>query len=106
MGFLDRLLDALSADEPEETEASDQFASRSYTNHAGGYFVCSHTGCSKKVDESITGHDCCGRCRQGGDCRQTAAATYGGPGTFFHKYWETALEADVCATCGEPPELH
>lgn len=25
-----------------------------------GYWVCSHSGCSKKARESIVDHDCCG----------------------------------------------
>lgn len=30
---------------------------RSWTNHAGGYFVCSHLGCQKKVNPTVFGHD-------------------------------------------------
>ena len=79
---------------------------RSWTNHAGGYFVCSHLGCSKKVDPAITDHDCCGRCRQGRDCSRDAQANYAGPGSFYHTYWEQLLRPGACATCGEPPEVH
>src|SRR5699024_215173 len=38
------------------------------TNHAGGYTVCSHVGCSKKVNPTISSHDCCGRCSAGRSC--------------------------------------
>ena len=57
LGFLDRLLNALAADEPpSEVEESSQSTRRWYINHAGGYFVCSHTGCRKKTNEAISDH--------------------------------------------------
>jgi hypothetical protein len=34
---------------------------------SNGYHVCSHIGCSKKIDESITDHDCCGKPRHSGE---------------------------------------
>lgn len=40
---------------------------RWWTNHAGGYYMCSHMECSKKVNPTIIGHDCCGRCSCGRD---------------------------------------
>jgi hypothetical protein len=82
---------------------------RTWTNHDGGYYVCSHLGCKKKADIlNIPDHDCCGRCRQSRDCLRAALANYAGPGTFPHRYWELAgrLRPGVCATCGEPPEAH
>jgi hypothetical protein len=78
----------------------------SWTNHAGGYFVCSHMGCSKKVNSTITDHDCCGRCSQGRDCLTAAQHDYDGPGSFAHTYFEALLRPGVCDTCGEPPEAH
>ena len=77
-----------------------------WTNHAGGYLVCSHSGCSKKADPSITDHDCCGRCSQGRDCRRTAQINYSGPGSFFHTYSEAILFPGTCSTCGESAEAH
>ena len=59
---------------------------RSWTNHAGGYFVCRHMGCSKKVNPTIPDHDCCGRCRRGRDCLRDAQRNYDGPGSFAHTY--------------------
>lgn len=106
MGFFDRLLDALSSDQPEEEPEEESPVTRSWTNHAGGYYVCSHSGCHKKINESITDHDCCGRCWQGRDCLQTARATYDGPGSFYHRYWESVLSPGVCNTCGEPSDAH
>jgi hypothetical protein len=37
-----------------------------------------HIGCSKKVNPTITDHDCCGRCRQGRDCLTDAQRNYDG----------------------------
>ncbi len=80
---------------------------RSWTNHAGGYFVCGHMGCSKKVNPTIADHDCCGRCRRGRDCLRDAQRNYDGPGSFAHTYWEPLIRPrGVCGTCGEPPEAH
>lgn len=39
-----------------------------------------HIGCSKKVNPTITDHDCCGRCRQGRDCLTDAQRNYDGTG--------------------------
>lgn len=77
---------------------------RSWTNHAGGYYVCGHTGCSKKADPVIPGHDCCGRCYPGRKCLLVALNTYDGPGIFAHAYARTARRPDVCGVCGEPPK--
>ncbi|WP_445519462.1 hypothetical protein [Streptomyces sp. NEAU-174] len=81
---------------------------RSWTNRAGGYYVCSHTGCSKKVDPTIFGHDCCGRCRRSRwqDCPGAERRAYDGPGGFAHNYFESLLRPGVCTVCGEPPEEH
>lgn len=112
MGILDRLLNILgSALEVDATpEAFDHVDAppkySQWTNHAGGYIVCSHVGCKKKVDPAIDDHDCCGRCTRGRSCRGHAANNYDGPGSFYHGYWETILESGVCITCGEPPESH
>ena len=110
MGFADWVRDALRSSEPAVTAEPEAdvvpFVSRTLTNHAGGYYVCSHGGCSKKVKEMITDHDCCGRCSQGRDCLQTAMATYDGPGTFYHQYWEKVLDPGACGTCGEIRAAH
>ena len=81
---------------------------KTWTNHAGGYFTCSHRGCAKKVTPYITGHDCCGRCRQArwDDCTGAAQRDYSGPGSFAHNYFEALLYPGICATCSEPPEAH
>jgi len=110
MGILDRLLsmlgDGAGDGEPEQDDTSNESTTRMWTNHSGGYYVCSHVGCSKKADWQITDHDCCGRCSQGRTCRTQAAENYAGPGSFAHKYFETMLEPGVCKVCGEPPEAH
>lgn len=77
-----------------------------WTNNAGGYFVCRHSGCSKKVNPTITDHHCCGRCDQGRDHLTAALNNYAGPGSFPHTYWEALLRPGVCATCSELPEAH
>jgi hypothetical protein len=79
---------------------------RLWTNHAGGYFVCSHMGCQKKADWTIPDHDCCGRCTQGRGCRRAAQENYPGPGSFAHRYFEVLLRPGVCDVCGELPEAH
>ena len=79
---------------------------RMWTNHAGGYFTCSHRGCAKKVVASITDHDCCGRCAGARDCHNKAAANYSGPGTFYHRYHEGIVAPGVCMTCKEGRESH
>jgi hypothetical protein len=79
---------------------------RWWTNHAGGYYVCSHQGCSKKVNPTIFGHDCCGRCWPGRDCLSAAQGDYDGPGGFAHNYFEVLLRPGVCEVCGEPPKAH
>lgn len=81
---------------------------RRVTNHIGGYVLCSHGPCTKKMRPSITGHDCCGRCRtsRSRDCSEVARRDYDGPGGFAHDYFEGLLFPGVCVTCGEPPEGH
>ncbi|MFI0218793.1 hypothetical protein [Streptomyces lydicus] len=93
---------AAAAVEEEDTDPPVSL----WTNHAGGYCVCSHQGCSKKVDPTIFGHDCCGRCRSGRDCLSAAQRDYDGPGGFAHNYFETFLSPGVCDVCGEPPKAH
>lgn len=88
-----------------EEEDTDQPV-RLWTNHAGGYCVCSHQGCSKKVNPTIIGHDCCGRCWPGRDCLRAAQRDYDGPGGFAHNYFEVLLRPGVCDVCGELPEAH
>lgn len=82
------------------------FEHRHWTNHAGGYYVCRHQGCSKKADWTITAHDCCGRCGPGRNCLRAAQRDYDGPGRFAHRYFETWLRPGVCDVCGELPEAH
>ena len=75
---------------------------RYWTNHEGGYYVCSHMGCRKKVDSlHITDHDCCGRCQRGRDCLNTAMNNYDGPGPFAHVCYEVLLRPGVCEICKE-----
>ncbi|MFD7855178.1 hypothetical protein ACFV6B_12955 [Streptomyces microflavus] len=75
-------------------------------NNHGYYYMCRHYVCSKKVNWTIPGHDCCGRCTPGRNCLKEAQLNYAGPGTFAHKFWDTLMQPDVCVTCGEPPEVH
>ncbi|MEU5610503.1 hypothetical protein AB0H03_17510 [Streptomyces sparsogenes] len=73
---------------------------------SNGYWTCSHSGCSKKVNPTITDHGCCGRCSPGRDCLSAAQRDYDGPGSFAHTYFEGLLRTGVCTVCGEPPEAH
>lgn len=93
---------AAAAVEEEDTDP----LSRSWTNHAGGYYMCSHRGCKKKAYPTIFDHDCCGRCRPGRECLRAAQGDYDGPGGFAHTYYELLLRPGVCEVCGEPPEAH
>lgn len=77
-----------------------------WTNHDGGYIVCSHVGCSRKASSTIVDHDCCGRCSAGSSCLVDAQGSYAGPGGFAHDYWETVLSPGECATCGESRAAH
>lgn len=95
---------ATGADVVEEEDTEPP--TRRWTNHAGGYCVCSHQGCSKKVNPTVFGHDCCGRCRSGRNCLTAAQRDYDGPGGFAHNYFEVLLRPGVCEVCGEPPEAH
>ncbi len=83
---------------------------RYWTNHAGGYYVCRHQGCSKKARPTVTSHDCCGRCWTGRDCLAAALEAgqrnYTGPGGFVHTYREGILAPGICTACGEPAEAH
>lgn len=96
---------ATAAAEVEDEEETDRVV-RSWTNHAGGYFVCSHLGCQKKVDPTVFSHDCCGRCRAGRDCLGASHDDYDGPGGFAHTYFEGLMRPGVCVICGEPPKAH
>lgn len=91
---------------PPTQDSTPENRTRQYTNHAGGYYVCSHTGCSKKIDQSITDHDCCGRCTHGRACHQHAMNNYNGPGAFHHQYWGSPLSPGKCTTCGETKDAH
>lgn len=95
-----------AAEVEDEEEDTDLFVHRSWTNHAGGYFVCTHLGCQKKVNPTIFDHDCCGRCWPGRDCLGAAQRDYDGPGGFAHTYFEGLMRPGVCVTCREPPEAH
>lgn len=94
------------AGDGDETTGRQDY--RYWTNHAGGYYVCRHQGCSKKRNRSITGHDCCGRCETSRirKCSEVAERSYDGPGSFLHDYREGMLFPGVCVTCGRPPEGH
>ncbi|MEU3413122.1 hypothetical protein ABZ760_17985 [Streptomyces sp. NPDC006658] len=87
-------------------EEDDDPPARWWTNRAGGYYVCGHQGCGKKVNPTVFGHDCCGRCRTGRDCLSAAQRDYDGPGGFAHNYFEVLLRPGVCEVCGEPPTAH
>lgn len=65
MGILDRLFGGTA---PEADVDSSATSHRQWTNHAGGHYVCTHTGCSKKADPLMADHDCCGRCSSGRKC--------------------------------------
>lgn len=110
MGILDRLISMLGgnddASESDSTSSEPAQSHRAWANQSGGYMVCSHFGCTKKVDWQILNHDCCGRCSQGRTCRTKVADDYAGPGTFAHKYFETMFSPGLCDVCGEPPEEH
>ena len=82
------------------------WSSRAWTNHAGGYNVCTHMGCSKKADWQISDHDCCGRCSQGRAHLQAALRNYAGLGTFPHRFDRVFTRTGRCGACGEPPEAH
>ncbi|WP_432100786.1 hypothetical protein [Streptomyces sp. WAC 04229] len=79
---------------------------RHWTNHAGGYWWCSHGGCQKKANWKIPTHDCCGRCWPGRECLKIAQRDYDGPGSFAHGFSGTLLNPDECHICGEPGESH
>lgn len=74
--------------------------------NSNGYYRCTHQGCKKKVSPTIFGHDCCGCCWSGQDCRAAAQRDYDGPGSFAHNYFEVFLYPGICDTCGEPPAAH
>ncbi|MFJ5607866.1 hypothetical protein ACIQCJ_00440 [Streptomyces sp. NPDC093221] len=75
---------------------------------SGGYRACGHDACSKKAKDSITSHDCCGRCRMANyrDCAGKAMRDYYGPGSFYHDFHDGIMQPGVCTTCGEPQEAH
>ncbi|AWN24935.1 hypothetical protein [Streptomyces sp. NEAU-S7GS2] len=104
-GFL-ALSNARASAASPERDSYDPFEHRHWTNHAGGYYVCRHKGCSKKANPTVTAHDCCGRCWPGRDCLRAAQRDYDGPGGFAHTYFEGLLRPGVCTVCGEPPEAH
>lgn len=90
----------------DAAEEDADLITRRWTNHAGGYFACTHQGCAKKVNPTIFGHDCCGRCWLGRDCLSAAQRDYDGPGGFAHNCFEAALYPGVCTVCDEAPEAH
>ncbi|THA29231.1 hypothetical protein E6R18_25230 [Streptomyces sp. A1277] len=112
------LANAASSDEnePDDTDYPDDSTpvaeepSRQYVTQGVNvlYTRCSHSGCQKKMDPRIIGHDCCGRCQTSKvrDCQEAADRAYQGPGGFRHNYFEGALFPGVCTACGEPPEGH
>lgn len=106
--FLTRSEPRTSAVDPEQDSCDDMAEQRvcQWTNHAGGYYVCSHRGCSKKARPLIADHDCCGRCWHGRDCLNAAYRDYDGPGDFPHPYFETLMYPGVCDVCGEPSDAH
>lgn len=98
--------DARSTAEARGDEADTDATAGQWTNHAGGYWVCSHDGCTKKVDPTIFGHHCCGKCWPGRECGNAARRDYDGPGSFAHSYQVTLLFPGTCGVCDEPPEAH
>ena len=79
--------------------------SHSYTIGNGNpYITCSH--CQKKGDETITDHDCCGKCTAGRAHKQDAMANYAGPGAFAHRFHDTVMNPGVCMTCNLGREVH
>jgi hypothetical protein len=97
------------ATRPSEADSAEEEPEppiRLWTNHAGGYWVCSHLGCQKKANWTIPTHDCCGRCWPGRECLKTAQRDYDGPGGFAHRFGDTWLNPGICHICGEPPEAH
>ncbi|MBD0844775.1 hypothetical protein [Streptomyces sp. TRM68416] len=98
----------LDPDCDDSDDSTDQEpVTRMYTNHAGGYYRCSHKGCSKKINHIyMTDHDCCGRCWIGRDCMTVAASECDGPGGFPHTYRDALLFPGVCTICDERPEGH
>ncbi|MDV5142880.1 hypothetical protein R1T08_00695 [Streptomyces sp. SBC-4] len=76
------------------------------TNHAGGYCLCAHFGCSKKANPTVMDHECCGRCSPGRNCLNAAQLNYDGPGLVAHDYSEGFLEPGICTFCKEPSEAH
>ncbi|MFF5968249.1 hypothetical protein ACFY64_31905 [Streptomyces collinus] len=91
---------------PEADRIEKDPEPRMWTNHAGGYYVCSHLGCQKKANWTIPTHDCCGRCWPGRECLKAAQRDYDGPGGFAHRFGDTWLNPGICHICGEPPEAH
>lgn len=114
-GALTALSDWAGGTNDEDHDASTNPGRvRYYTNHAGGYYTCSHTGCKKKADSFITNHDCCGRCGMGRTCKQESMADYDGPGGFAHRASPPSPAAiqigtatpGICTVCHEPLEDH
>lgn len=125
MGFIDKLksyaaeLAKSVAEEPvrmhdDVSGESDTGRTRWYTDHDGGYYVCSHSGCKKKADPFITDHDCCGRRERGRKCKQESMERYDGPGTFAHRAQpptDIGIEIGtqtpgLCTICNEPLDAH
>ncbi|MFD4795975.1 hypothetical protein [Streptomyces anulatus] len=94
--------------EPDDTGRGryDHLGRHVQLNNHGLYYMCRHYACSKKVNWTIPGHDCCGRCTPGRNCLKEAQRDYAGPGTFAHKFWDTFMQPGICVTCGELPEVH
>lgn len=107
MGIFERLFGGDASSSPSQSSDPAPLTEPGYRMwSSGGYWVCSHSGCSKKVAENIGDHDCCGRCQNGRACHTLAINNYSGPGSFYHRYSETPLRPGVCMVCGELPEVH
>lgn len=104
--FVARAAETRAACPPEADPGEEDPEPRMWTNHAGGYWVCSHLGCQKKADWTIPTHDCCGRCWPGRECLKIALRDYDGPGGFAHRFGDTWLNPGICHICGELPEAH
>lgn len=103
-GLIARSNTQTQATEPEEP--TDPPTRTLTIGNGSSYYSCSHQGCHKKVNPTIFGHGCCGRCYPGRNCSNAAQRDYDGPGRVVHNYGESPLFRGVCNVCSEPREAH